>query len=274
MNLLGKLTWPDHSKLFRLQRMAHELSRQALYRLIWSKAKTKIAKGFWISDAARGKTCKKANIPVPPRGYWASRDTRQRRARFPLPVRGLGQIDTVPIGQERRWYRDEPIGELPSPPGFSESMDTVIWRAQQLAGKVNAPQNLDRPHLLVAKLLAQNLGRQQKVTKRPYYWDAPRFEAPSARPRLRLTNALFLALAKAGCRPDYRGQDAEELYAHVADHVIEKARPSFEEPGQNQANFTLCVTNFHSMRIQFHRMCNWITQPLNPSSTPRPSDTR
>lgn len=200
--------------------MAHELSRQALYELVWRKAKTEVAKEFGVSDVALGKACKKANIPVPPRGYWAMREAQQRRLRNPLPLRGLGQNDTVTFGQQRGWWPQEPIGELPPPPEFSEPMEAVIRRAQQMAGKVSVPRSLDRPHTLVAKLLELDEQRRQKAAESKYYWDKPRFDAPAAIRRLRLINAVFLALARAGCRPDYRGQDANELFAHVGDQLV------------------------------------------------------
>jgi hypothetical protein len=145
----------------------------------------------------------------------------QRRLRMPLPLRGLGQSDTVTIGQQRGWWPQEPIGELPPPPEFSEPIDAVIRRAQQMAGKVTVPRNLDRPHLLMAKLLEQDEQRRQKFAESKYSWDKPRFDAPAAIRRLRLINALFLALARAGCRPDFRGHDADELFAHVGDQVVQ-----------------------------------------------------
>lgn len=200
--------------------MAQEFSRQALYNLIWSKAKTEVAKDLGISDVALGKICKKANIPVPPRGFWAARDAQKRPARLPLPARGFGQNDTVTIGQERNWYRDEPIGDVPPPPEFPESMETVVERARQLVGKVTVPRNLDRPHQLVARLLAKDEVRRQKAAESGYFWDKPRFEAPAAQRRLRLINALFLALSRVGCRPDYSGKEADQLYAHVGDQLM------------------------------------------------------
>lgn len=200
--------------------MAQKFSRQALYDLVWSKAKTEVAKGFGVSDVALGKICKKANIPVPPRGFWAARDAQKRPARLPLPARGFGQNDTVTIGQERNWYRDEPIGDVPPPPEFSESIETVVERARQLVGRVTVPRNLDRPHHLVAKLLAKDEVRRQKAAESGYFWDKPRFEAPAAQRRLRLINTLFLALSRVGCRPDYGGKEADQLYAHVGDQVV------------------------------------------------------
>lgn len=66
------------------------------------------------------------------------REAQRRRLRIPLPARGIGQSDTVTIGQQRGWRPQEPIGELPPPPEFPEPMDDVIQRAQQMAGKVVA----------------------------------------------------------------------------------------------------------------------------------------
>lgn len=200
--------------------MATEIARQALYDLVWSKAKTQVAKDLEISDVALGKICKKANIPVPPRGYWRMRDAQQQRVKIALPVRGLGQNDTVTIGPRRSWWSQEPIGELPPPPQFSEPIDSVIQRAQQLVGKIIVPPSLESPHHLVAKLLEEDEQRRQKVAESRFYWDKPRFVAPAARRRLRLINALFLALSTAGFRPGYRGKDADELYAHVGDQLV------------------------------------------------------
>lgn len=44
--------------------MTKELSRQALYDLMWSKPKSQIAKELGISDVGLGKICKKADVPV------------------------------------------------------------------------------------------------------------------------------------------------------------------------------------------------------------------
>lgn len=200
--------------------MAQKFSRLALYDLVWSKAKTEVAKDLGISDVALGKICKKANIPVPPRGYWAARDAKKRPVRLALPPRGFGQRDTIAIGNDRGWYRDEPIGDIPPPPEFPESMEAVVQRAWALVGKVAVPRNLDRPHQLVAKLLAKDVVRRQKKAEMGYFWDEPRFEAPAALRRLRLINALFLALSRVGCRPDYGGKEADQLYAHVGDEVM------------------------------------------------------
>ena len=54
------------------------ISRQELYKLVWSKPVVKIAKEFGISDVAVAKICKKMNIPKPGLGYWAKKKYGKR----------------------------------------------------------------------------------------------------------------------------------------------------------------------------------------------------
>ena len=47
------------------------LTRSELYDMIWEEPVTKVATELEISDVAVAKICRKHNIPVPGRGYWA-----------------------------------------------------------------------------------------------------------------------------------------------------------------------------------------------------------
>lgn len=51
-----------------------ELTRRAMYDLVWSRLMTKVAEDLGISDVGLKKICDKHRIPTPPRGYWAKRD--------------------------------------------------------------------------------------------------------------------------------------------------------------------------------------------------------
>src|SRR5262245_50789361 len=53
--------------------MNAEFSRKELYDLVWSQPMRTLAMGVGISDVALAKHCKKLNVPVPSRGYWARR---------------------------------------------------------------------------------------------------------------------------------------------------------------------------------------------------------
>jgi hypothetical protein len=50
--------------------MATQVSRQELYDLVWSTPMRALAAQFGISDVGLQKTCARAMIPTPDRGYW------------------------------------------------------------------------------------------------------------------------------------------------------------------------------------------------------------
>ena len=47
-----------------------QITREELYKLVWSKPITVLAKEFGMSDVGLAKVCKKLNVPKPYRGYW------------------------------------------------------------------------------------------------------------------------------------------------------------------------------------------------------------
>ena len=51
--------------------MSIQLTRKELYDLVWERPVTKVAAELKVSDVALHKICRKHNIAVPPRGYWA-----------------------------------------------------------------------------------------------------------------------------------------------------------------------------------------------------------
>jgi hypothetical protein len=50
-----------------------ELTRRAIYDLVWSKPMTQVAQDFGISDVALKKICIRHRVPSPVRGYWAKK---------------------------------------------------------------------------------------------------------------------------------------------------------------------------------------------------------
>jgi hypothetical protein len=50
-----------------------DLTRRAIYDLVWSRPMTKVANELGISDVALKKICGRHRVPTPSRGYWAKK---------------------------------------------------------------------------------------------------------------------------------------------------------------------------------------------------------
>ena len=90
-------------------------SRETLYRQIWRRPVSKVAKDYNVSDVALAKICRKLNVPRPPLGYWARRSAGYEDPIPPLPKLKPGEraeyttvrprpqpTDTVTAGADER----------------------------------------------------------------------------------------------------------------------------------------------------------------------------
>lgn len=109
--------------------MASRMSRQELYDLVWSEPMRTLAPRFAISDVALRKTCVKAFVPVPERGYWAKLNAGKPAIRIKLPPRPPGLSDVVEIGGRKSYYRaisdEELLGPIPEAPSFPERLGWI-----------------------------------------------------------------------------------------------------------------------------------------------------
>jgi len=196
--------------------MNSEFTRKELYDLVWSM-KT-VAAGVGISDVALVKQCKKANIPVPNRGYWAQKQAGKPTIQVALPPRFPGASDRIGGASRRHYsYGSDWVAELqkmpvPPEPTFDEEMASVEKRAQTLVGKVRCQRKFEPAHPLVAKLLAHDEEHRQEFAKWGSSYYAPKYDGGIERRRLLIINTLFVAAARLGCRPSMStskyGQDA------------------------------------------------------------------
>lgn len=74
-----------------------KLTREELYRQVWSKPTTTLAKELGISDVAIGKLCRKLNVPKPPPGYWRRVEVGSVLKPPPLPPIRSGLCPFVEI---------------------------------------------------------------------------------------------------------------------------------------------------------------------------------
>jgi hypothetical protein len=76
--------WPVGEGL-RVATPSRCYDRETLYNQVWSQPVQVVARSYSVSGVALAKTCRKLQIPVPPRGYWARIRTGQKVRRPPLP---------------------------------------------------------------------------------------------------------------------------------------------------------------------------------------------
>lgn len=185
--------------------MNREFTRKELYELIWSQPMRTVAASIGISDVALAKQCKKANIPVPNRGYWARQHAGKPTVQIPLPPRFPGSSDR--IGGSRvhycgcDWPEKFRAMAVPPVPTFDEELSAVEERARKLVGRVRWSRKFEPSHPLVAKLLTHDEERRKEFIEWNSAYHKPRYDDGIERRRLLIINTLFLASARLGCRP-------------------------------------------------------------------------
>lgn len=61
------------------------VSRDELYRLVWSEPMTRIAERFGVSGSYLARVCTLLNVPRPERGYWSKLEVGKAPPQKPLP---------------------------------------------------------------------------------------------------------------------------------------------------------------------------------------------
>ncbi len=90
---------------------AEKITREELYEAVWSEPIHQLSKALGISDVGLAKVCKKLNVPVPGRGYWAKNRATRKLLRISLPFLEAGQptehrITQAHCGEADRWTRE------------------------------------------------------------------------------------------------------------------------------------------------------------------------
>jgi hypothetical protein len=96
--------------------MAKQLSGAELYALVWSEPMKTLSGRFGISDVALKKTCARAKIPTPDRGYWAKKEGGKSPMQEALPEHLPGMTDEILVaggGSYWHWHcSDEELWAL------------------------------------------------------------------------------------------------------------------------------------------------------------------
>jgi hypothetical protein len=117
-----------------------ELTRRAMYDLVWSRPMTKVAEDLGISDVALKKICDKHRVPTPSRGYWAKKAAGKPTKQIPFHntadpqhehivahgvLQNLAPEVREVLSKERERRRTQPKVPLPAEPEPKAPVDDV-----------------------------------------------------------------------------------------------------------------------------------------------------
>jgi hypothetical protein len=89
----------------------HKITRAELYEKVWTIPMQKLAVEYSFSDVGLAKLCRRHQIPVPARGYWARIQYGQKPKRPTLPAVTSSSLDVIEIRPHEKTLRETPFPE-------------------------------------------------------------------------------------------------------------------------------------------------------------------
>ena len=118
----------------RYRNAENSITREELYKLVWSKPIMELSEEFGLSDRGLGKVCERHDIPKPPRGYWRKIETGQEIKIPKLPATKDRWKETISINRNI----DSPL---------SESLVSQI--KEHMPEKIIIPKETRKSHPLI-----------------------------------------------------------------------------------------------------------------------------
>src|SRR5258708_37847104 len=110
------------------------ISRETLYEQVWSKPISNLAQQYGITGNGLKKICRRAGVPVPPRGHWAKLRAGKRVVRYRLPPAQEGTPPDV------RTVRPPPKPAAPSPAPIAVELQQRLGREKKPFGSARGPE--------------------------------------------------------------------------------------------------------------------------------------
>lgn len=114
--------------------------RDELYEAVWSEPVRQVAQRNNISDVALAKICRKLNVPLPGRGYWARKAAGQALKRIRLPALKQGELAQHCVN---RWR--DPVQDAEP----SADVQEQLAREKQDDQRIAVPEQLVEPHRFI-----------------------------------------------------------------------------------------------------------------------------
>jgi hypothetical protein len=176
---------------------------QDLQDFAWSAPMRDLAATIGLSDVGLKKLLKAHGVITPPQGHWNRAYAGKPVPKCPtVPPRRPGETGRIRVDQRFAQVLTA-VEAIPSEGPFAsaavpEDLDELYAQELRAIGWVGVPRTLDPSHPGLRSVLLKEERRRQKFAASGWRWDAPRFDGPVDRRRLRIFNALFLALARRG----------------------------------------------------------------------------
>jgi hypothetical protein len=190
------------------------LTREALYRAVWETPMSQLAVQYGITGTGLAKICKRLQIPVPSRGYWAKKAAGKKviTYRLPEPTKSLPQRITI-----------TPTPPPPPAPVIAPELQAKVDAALANVSAVPVPERLTRPHTIIAAWLDDHEQRKREAQRSRDPWlrniSMPKpFTATDGR-RHRILDALFKALEREGAK--IVEDERRQLLAEIGGERIE-----------------------------------------------------
>lgn len=187
---------------------------QDLQDFAWSAPMRDLAARVGLSDVGLKKLLKSHGVVTPPQGYWNKLHAGRPVPKCPrAPARRAGETGRLRV--DARFANVVHAAEtLPSSGPFASvevPEDLAVLHAQELRaiGRVSVPRSLERVHAGLKQILKQEQRRRDKFAVSGWSWDAPKFESAVDRRRLKILNAIFMALSRRGHGADAYERDGE-----------------------------------------------------------------
>jgi len=210
--------------------MKKNISREALYDLVWAKPMTHVAKDLGISDVMLGKLCKEQLVPKPPRGYWANFGSDKKRAVYVRPeLSDLFQkkndfnqwvLEDYKLRESLRTDKfdpedlNDPVREAPPP--FTESLSQFRERMSGVMPVLPTTEAFKVMHPLIRAINEADL-HLEEAHKKDRWAPSPQFRTLQGRQQLRLLNVFVSCFQVLGFESSVRGRKYLVFSARVFD---------------------------------------------------------
>ncbi len=146
---------------------SQQVTREELYDRVWSTPMRQVAAEFSVSDVGLAKICRRLDVPVPHRGYWARIKSGIKIPRPPLPSIATASFAVI----------------APTPPKPDETADEVRARKVREAhisrfSAIAVPEMIESPHALTKRTRKyyEEIRRHLARPRRPRFGE-PNFDA-------------------------------------------------------------------------------------------------